>query len=234
VKQGGSVGRSSTVTRCSVLPSGAPAADATGMPARRGPRCGCWPDTPASATTMHRAAGTLETAARHDCRVADPLAADPRRCSPLPCVRKPPRQARRPGDPIGVSALADADRAEALCSAVARVADSVDGYVSRDRLDDVVDRLFLVEDSAGNVTLRVVDEKLVTLDLAESLDPRLRSAGSIRGRRSLRLSPRFRPTTGPSWVGSWSRRTPSPTASRSTGEAVLVDPRWAHGSARRT
>jgi excisionase family DNA binding protein len=91
----------------------------------------------------------------------------------------------------GLSALKDIDTATALGLAPARSTDSLDGYVYRVDLDDLVERFFLVADNAGNLTLRVVDEgvvwleqgglaalEVVALDLAESLDPRLRSAGA--------------------------------------------------------
>ena len=65
----------------------------------------------------------------------------------------------------------------------------VDGYVSQSDLDRIVLAGHLVEDQGGNVVLRVVedvarstgrgiaDSATVALDLAESLDPRERSAG---------------------------------------------------------
>jgi excisionase family DNA binding protein len=91
----------------------------------------------------------------------------------------------------GLSALSDRGLAQELGLAVART-DLLDGYVSREKLDDLVTRFHLVEDAHGNVTLRVfeadndklmkpggiVDAALLALDLADSLDPRHRIAGS--------------------------------------------------------
>lgn len=66
---------------------------------------------------------------------------------------------------------------------------AVDGYVDRHDLDRVVSTYLVVDDPTGNVVLRVVDDigrttrdgsaaiAVVALDLAESLDPRERSAG---------------------------------------------------------
>jgi hypothetical protein len=66
---------------------------------------------------------------------------------------------------------------------------SVDGYVGRVDLHRIVASYHLAEDQGGNVVLRVVDDVArttrrgiadnvtVALDLAESLDPRERSAG---------------------------------------------------------
>jgi excisionase family DNA binding protein len=65
----------------------------------------------------------------------------------------------------------------------------IDGYVGRGELDRIVSTYHLADDSGGNVVLRVVDDVArvgrggaaaavtVALDLAESLDPRERSAG---------------------------------------------------------
>jgi len=62
-------------------------------------------------------------------------------------------------------------------------------YVGRGDLDRIVSTYHLADDSSGNVVLRVVDDVTragrggtaaavtVALDLAESLDPRERSAG---------------------------------------------------------
>jgi excisionase family DNA binding protein len=89
----------------------------------------------------------------------------------------------------GLSALSDEMLAKKLGLAVART-EGLDGYLSRDQLDDLVARFHLVEDPAGNVTLRVapdeaplhpgghVDASVLALDLAESLDPRQRAAGT--------------------------------------------------------
>ncbi|MDT5318100.1 MAG: hypothetical protein QOD88_622 [Mycobacterium sp.] len=63
--------------------------------------------------------------------------------------------------------------------------ETVDGYLAARDLDDVVGDYLMVPDGAGNATLRVVDvdgftratPAVVALDLAESLDPRQRSAG---------------------------------------------------------
>lgn len=89
----------------------------------------------------------------------------------------------------GLSALSDQRLAKELGLAVAR-AEGVDGYLSRDQLDELISRFHLVEDPAGNVTLRVaadeaplhpgdpVDASVLALDLAESLDPRQRAAGT--------------------------------------------------------
>jgi excisionase family DNA binding protein len=66
---------------------------------------------------------------------------------------------------------------------------AVDGYIGRDRVDRVVSGCYLAEDTGGNVTLRVIDDSTraerggaatiatIALDLAESIDPRERSAG---------------------------------------------------------
>jgi len=89
----------------------------------------------------------------------------------------------------GLSALSDQGLAKKFRLAVTRT-DGLDGYLARDQLDDLVARFHLVEDPAGNVTLRVaaddaplhpggpVDASLLALDLAESLDPRQRAAGT--------------------------------------------------------
>lgn len=89
----------------------------------------------------------------------------------------------------GLSALSDQGLAKKLGLAVART-EGLDGYLARDQLDDLVARFHLVEDPAGNVTLRVaaddaplhpgghVDPSVLALDLAESLDPRQRAAGT--------------------------------------------------------
>jgi hypothetical protein len=65
----------------------------------------------------------------------------------------------------------------------------VDGYVAKDQLGRIVAAYLMVEDESGNVVLRVVDDRsrvgdggsaataVIALDLAESLDPRERSAG---------------------------------------------------------
>jgi hypothetical protein len=75
---------------------------------------------------------------------------------------------------------------------------AVDGYVNRDDLDRIVSTYHLAEDQSGNVVLRVIDDAAratrrgiadsvtVALDLAESLDPRERSAGRRELDRLLR------------------------------------------------
>lgn len=89
----------------------------------------------------------------------------------------------------GLSALSDAATARVFGMAVAR-ADDIDGYLARERLDDVVERCFLTEDATGNVTLRLVGATnalldpggtahwpVLALDLADSLDTRAIRAG---------------------------------------------------------
>jgi hypothetical protein len=105
----------------------------------------------------------------------------------------------------GLSALADADTAKALGMAVARDRDRVDGYVVRDRIGDLVETYFLVEDPNGNVTLRVVNGgmadltpgvpaalEMIALDLVDSLGSRQRPAGTrtptVRGSRGPMVS----------------------------------------------
>ena len=91
----------------------------------------------------------------------------------------------------GLSALTDRSLARKFGLAVART-DTLDGYVARYRLGDLVRRFHLLEDAHGNVTLHVVeaddtellnpggivDAAVLALDLAESLDPRHRAAGT--------------------------------------------------------
>lgn len=91
----------------------------------------------------------------------------------------------------GLSALADQSRAQDLGLAVAR-SDTLDGYVMRDQIDDLVRRFHLVDDANGNLTLRIVDHKhgtllnvggvaatsVIAIDLADSLDPRQRAAAT--------------------------------------------------------
>ena len=85
----------------------------------------------------------------------------------------------------GASAI-DSDSALAKEFGLAQGAhDTVDGYVHSKAADKLIRTCHLVEDSRGNVTLRVTsidsltttNSVLVALDLAESLDPRERSAG---------------------------------------------------------
>jgi hypothetical protein len=84
------------------------------------------------------------------------------------------------------AAAIDSDPALAKEFGLARSAPiSVDGYVDKKTADRLIRTCHLIEDAQGNVTLRVTDidslmtTKAVTvaLDLAESLDPRARSAG---------------------------------------------------------
>jgi hypothetical protein len=71
---------------------------------------------------------------------------------------------------------------------------SIDGYVDSETADSLVRACHLIEDAHGNVTLRVttIDSLMTTnavavaLDLAESLDPRERSAGLTFLRRRLK------------------------------------------------
>ena len=89
----------------------------------------------------------------------------------------------------GAAAMsADAQLARRLGLAVAGQS-AVDGYVRRSDLDRIVATFHFAEDQQGNVSLRVVDDvaraapgrvvdyATVALDLADSLDPRERSAG---------------------------------------------------------
>jgi hypothetical protein len=74
----------------------------------------------------------------------------------------------------------------------------VDGYIGRVEVDRIVATYHLAEDQGGNVVLRVADDAAratrggvvdgatVALDLAESLDPRARSAGRRELDRLLR------------------------------------------------
>lgn len=85
----------------------------------------------------------------------------------------------------GVAAI-DSDPALAKDFGLARSAQiSVDGYVDKKTADRLFRTCHLIEDAQGNVTLRVtnidslttINAVTVALDLAESLDPRARSAG---------------------------------------------------------
>jgi hypothetical protein len=81
---------------------------------------------------------------------------------------------------------ADPKLAKLFGLAGARTA-SIDGYLPAENLAGLQDQFFLVRDIEGNVTLRVTDDQhqsgrtasvaTVALDLADSLDPRQRSAG---------------------------------------------------------
>lgn len=86
------------------------------------------------------------------------------------------------------AAAVDADRATAGQFGLGSVQpDVVDGYVDGDTAARLVGRYALVEDTQGNVTLRitaelpqggaVADTVTVALDLADSLDARERAAG---------------------------------------------------------
>jgi len=67
--------------------------------------------------------------------------------------------------------------------------DRVDGYVTRNECDGIVRNYFLVEDTTGNVTLRVTDfpevaawvgtmpAAVVGIDLLDSAEPREAEAG---------------------------------------------------------
>ncbi len=85
-------------------------------------------------------------------------------------------------------AAVDADRAIASQLGLGTTQRNVvDGYVDRSTATELVERYFLIEDTQGNVTLRITDSGAgdgaiadvvtVALDLAESLDARERAAG---------------------------------------------------------
>lgn len=96
--------------------------------------------------------------------------------------------------PTGVAAV-DSDPALVKAFGLARSAEPpVDGYVDEKSARALIRASHLVEDEQGDVTLRVtsIDSLLTTnavvvaLDLAESLDPRARSAGLAYLRKRLR------------------------------------------------
>ena len=86
------------------------------------------------------------------------------------------------------TAAVDADRATAAQFGLGTAQrETVDGYVNRAAVAELVERYFLIEDERGNVTLRITDDLsdggtvadtvTVALDLTESLDARERAAG---------------------------------------------------------
>jgi excisionase family DNA binding protein len=85
----------------------------------------------------------------------------------------------------GSAAISESADVAARFGLAAGRTETVDGYLAARDLDNVVGEYLMVPDHAGNATLRVVEVDgfnratpvVVALDLAESLDPRERSAG---------------------------------------------------------
>jgi hypothetical protein len=90
----------------------------------------------------------------------------------------------------GPSALAHVPGTAARFGLSPVVRDTVDGYITDDRVNDVIDTFGLIPEHEGHITLRVVTDlnpfftsttlpiAAVAVDLMESLDTRERSAGT--------------------------------------------------------